>query len=166
MAKPEQENKKTYKKILGKMVGKQFTDPDVEFDEEAYDRAGEMVGNKLHQINLYQHLGWESLQKDIVASANMGARAVFIDPITNLTAGMSASQANEHLTGITRDLSAMAMDMDLVIFLFCHLKAPEGNLSQDQRNRAYKEGRFHQLGNCPHERGGSVLSSQFAGSRA
>lgn len=166
MAKPEQENKKTYKKVAGKIVGKQFDDPDVPFDEEAYDRAGDIIGDKLHLVNLYQHLGWDSLQKDIVASAAKGARAVFIDPITNLTAGMSASEANEHLTGITRDLSAMAHDLDLVVFVFCHLKAPDGNISTEARSKAYREGRYHQLGNAPHERGGTVSSAQFAGSRA
>lgn len=166
MAKPEQENSKTYKKIAGKVVGRQFDDPDMDFDKEAFDRAGDIIGDKLHLVNLYQHLGWESLQKDIVASAAQGSRAVFIDPITNLTAGMSASEANDHLAGITRDLSAMALDLDLVVFVFCHLKAPEGNLSADARAKAYREGRYHQLGNCPHERGGSVMSNQFAGSRA
>lgn len=166
MAKPEQENKKTYKKVCGKVVGKQFTDPDVHFDEEAYDEAGAVLDGKLHLLNLYQHLGWDSLQKDIVASVSNGARAVFIDPITNLTAGMSAAEANEFLTGVTRDLSSMALDMDIAVFLFCHLKSPEGNLSVQQREKLYNQGKYHQLGNCPHERGGNVLSSQFAGSRA
>ena len=40
----------------------------------------------------------------------------------------------------------MALDLDIVIFIFCHLKAPA-------------------IGD-PHERGGKVQSHQFAGSRA
>jgi twinkle protein len=166
MAKPEQENKNTYKKVCGKVVGRHFTDPDKEFDFDAYDRAGKVIENKLTMVDLYQHLGWDSLQKDIVAAANFGCKAVFIDPITNLTAGMHAADVNTLLTGVARDLSAMAKDLGLVVFIFCHLKAPEGNISFDQRAKHYREGRYHGLGNCPHERGGSVLSSQFAGSRA
>ena len=38
------------------------------------------------------------------------------------------------------------MDLNIAVFIFCHLKAPESG--------------------DPHERGGKVLSSQFAGSRA
>ena len=166
MAKPEQETKKTYKKILGKIVGRQFDDPDVPFDDEAFDEAGKVVGNKLHLIDLYQHMGWETLKNDIMTSVSYGARAVFIDPITNLTAGMPSAQANEFLTGVTRDLSAMAMDMNIVVFLFCHLKAPDGSIAEDKRDRYYREKRYHQLGSCPHERGGTVFSSQFSGSRA
>jgi twinkle protein len=60
----------------------------------------------------------------------------------------------------------MALDLDIVIFIFCHLKAPEGNLSKDQRMNAYAKGKYTSLGNAPHELGGDVLSAQFAGSRA
>ena len=54
----------------------------------------------------------------------------------------------------------------MVIFIFCHLKSPEGNLNNDVRLSKYSKEIYYDLGNCPHEMGGSVLSSQFAGSRA
>ena len=146
MAKPEEANKKTYKLLAGKMEGKVFHDPNKEFDYEAYDRAGEALAGKLAMVNLYQHLGWESLEADIRAAAAWGAKAVFIDPITNLTNGMESGEANVALQKYAQEASAMALDLGIVIFLFCHLKAPAGG-----------EG---------HERGGAVLSTQFAGSRA
>lgn len=146
MAKPEEANKKTYKLLAGKVVGKIFHDPKVDFDYEAYDRAGEILHGKLSMVNLYQHLGWESLKDDIIAAAEWGAKAVFVDPITNLTNGIEAANANVKLQEVAQDISAMAMDLGLVCFLFCHLKAP--------------------LAGPDHEHGGSVLSSQFAGSRA
>lgn len=166
MAKPEEANKKTYKMMCNKMVGKVFTDPDVEFDYEAYDKAGEMLKGKLMMVDLYQHLGWESLKKDIISAASMGAKAIFIDPITNLTNGMNAADANTALADIAQDLSAMALDLDIVVFIFCHLKAPEGNISKDVRAKKYREGEYTNLGQCPHEFGGTVMSAQFAGSRA
>lgn len=146
MAKPEEANAKTYKLVAGKLVGKVFHDPKVEFDYEAYDRAGDMLKDNLCMINLYQHLGWESLQADIRAAAVAGCKAVFIDPITNLTNGLSAADANTKLQEIAQELAAMALDLDIVIFIFCHLRNPESGL--------------------PHDRGGKVLTSQFAGSRA
>ena len=97
-------------------------------------------------LDLYQHIGWESLRQDIFEATEYGIDAVFIDPITNLTNGMNASAANEKLQEIAQDISAIALDLNLAIFLFCHLKNPEGGPS--------------------HERGGKILSSQFAGSRA
>lgn len=166
MAKPEEANKKTYKLMAGKIVGKVFHDPDRDFDFEAYDRAGEVLKGKLAMVNLYQHLGWESLKEDIYAAAGWGAKAIFIDPITNLTNGMDAALANIKLQEIAQELAAMALDLNIVVFIFVHLKAPEGNISKDARLKSYENGRYIGLGNCPHELGGDVSSNQFAGSRA
>lgn len=166
VAKPEEETKKTYKLMANKMVGGVFHDPDVEFDYEAFDKAGKMLEDKLYMVDLYQHMGWDTLKTDIIHAANEGVKAVFIDPITNLTAGMNAADANTFLTGFAREISAISKDKKIVTFLFCHLKAPEGNISYDQRQKKYNEQIYHGLGNCPHEKGGSVESAQFAGSRA
>lgn len=146
MAKPEEANKKTYKLMCGKAVGKVFHDPNIQFDYDAYDRAGELLRGKLKLINIYQHLGWETLKADIVFAATNGADAVFIDPITNLTNGMNAADANTKLQEVAQELSAMAKDLNIVIFIFCHLRNKEGGKS--------------------HDRGGEVLTSEFAGSRA
>lgn len=166
LVKPEQSNKQSYKKIAGKLVGKKFDDPDTDFDYDAYDRAGKLLEDKLYMVDLYQHVGWETLKVDIVAAAGLGVKAVFIDPITNLTNGMSSSDANSKLGEIAQDLAAMAKDLDIVIFIFCHLKAPEGSISKEVRQKKYSQGTYTQLGNCPHEFGGDVMSSQFAGSRS
>lgn len=146
LAKPEEANNKTYKLLAGKIAGKIFHDPEIEFDYEAYDAAGEVLAGKVALVNLYQHLGWESLQDDIRAAAADGCKAIFIDPITNLTNGMNAADANTKLQEIAQSLAAMALDLNVVIFIFCHLKAPDNGPD--------------------HEHGGKVLSSQFAGSRA
>lgn len=146
MAKPEEANAKTYQLMCGKIAGRIFHDPEIEFDYDAYDEASKVIGDKLCVLNLYQHLGWETLKADIYYAVSQGCRAVFIDPITNLTNGTSAGETNTVLQEIAQELSAMAKDLDIVIFIFCHLKAPES-------------------GN-PHERGGHVMSHQFAGSRA
>lgn len=146
VAKPEQNNLITYKKLAGKVVGKVFTDPNIQFEDDAYDKAGELLGNQLCMINLYQHLGWASLKEDIKAAVAEGVKAVFIDPITNLTNGMDSASANTHLQEVAQELSSMALDLDIVIFIMCHLRNPDG-------------GPEHTLG-------GKVLTSQFAGSRA
>lgn len=146
LAKPEESNNKTYKLVAGKLTGKFFHDPTKEFDVDAYDAAGEVLQDHLFMLNLYQHMGWESLKTDIREAALDGCKAIIIDPITNLTNGMNAADANTKLQEIAQELAAMALDLNVVIFIFCHLRNPDGG--------------------PPHERGGEVLSSQFAGSRA
>lgn len=146
LAKPEEANRKTYKMIVGKVAGRIFHDPTVEFDYDAYDKASELVGDNLCVLNLYQHLGWDSLRADILTAASQGCKAIFIDPITNLVNGINAGETNTILQEIAQELAALALDLDILIFIFCHLKAPESGGA--------------------HERGGKVLSHQFAGSRA
>jgi twinkle protein len=146
LAKPEEANKKTYKMVAGKLVNKVFHDPNVEFDEKAYDEAGEFIKGNLVLLDLFQHIGWETLERDIRDAANNGVKAAFIDPITNLTNGMEPSAANTKLQEIAQDLSALALQLDIVIFIFCHLRNPDGGPD--------------------HSHGGKVLTSQFAGSRA
>ncbi len=146
MAKPEEANKKTYKLVAGKMVSRVFHDPRVEFDNAAYDRAGEIIRGKMLLLNLYQHVGWGTLEGDIRHAAAEGCKAIFVDPITNLTNGMNAADANVELQKISQEMAALALDLQVVIFIFCHLRNPEGGPE--------------------HSYGGKVLPSQFAGSRA
>lgn len=146
VASPEEVNKKTIKLVLGKVAGRHFHDPNKEFDFEAYDKAAKLIGNNLGLLDVYQHLGWDTLKLDIQQAATEGVKAFFIDPITNLTNHASPGEANTLLQGFAQDLAAMSKDLDLITFLFCHLKAPDSGQS--------------------HERGGEVLSHQFAGSRA
>jgi len=147
MAKPEEANVRSVKALAGAMVGRIFHDPSIPFDEEAYDEACEMMKGKLVLLNLYQHIDWETLKGDIVHAAAQGAKAIFIDPITCLTNGMSASERNDALMGISQELASMALDLDVVIFIWCHLnKAPKGV--------------------TPFDRGGKVTTDYFAGSSA
>lgn len=166
MAKPEESNNKTYKLLAGKIVGRVFHDPKVDFDYEAYDKAGEVLKGKVAMLDLFQHMDWAALKNHIHTAVDWGAKAVFIDPITNLTNGMSAADANVQLQAIAQELAAMAKDLNIVVFIFCHLKAPDGNIQKEARMNKYGKGEFVGLGNCPHELGGDVLSAQFAGSRA
>lgn len=145
MAKPEESNKKTYKLLAGKIVGKVFHDPKVAFDEAAYEEAGKVIAENVCMLDLYQNITWEVLKNDIRAAVDEGVKAVFIDPVTNLTNGMSASEANEFLQGFSQEVAAMSKDLDIVIFLFCHLNKPP-------------------KGNTPFDRGGKITTDFFAGS--
>lgn len=166
MACPEEPNAMTYKLLANQITGKIFHDPKVEFDAKSYEQAGEVLKDNLYMLNLYQHLGWTTLKEDIIAAVGEGCKAVFIDPITNLSNGVNAGEANTLLQEFAQELSAMALDLNFTAFLFAHLKASEGQLSEDKRKTYYSKGQYVDLGNCSHEMGGSIYSSQFAGSRA
>lgn len=146
MAALEEVNNKTVKLVLGKRAKAFFHDPKREFSEVKYDQAAAEVNDKLWLLDLYQHADWKTLRSDIVMAAHMGCKAAFIDPITNIINGLSAAETDTVLKEIAPDMSALGRELDMAIFIFCHLKSPESG--------------------PPHEMGGRVYSSQFAGSRA
>ncbi|MCP4364976.1 MAG: toprim domain-containing protein [Planctomycetes bacterium] len=147
LIKPEQDPARTYKQLVGKAAGRIFHDPAIEFDEAAFDRAEPLIGDRALIMDSYQFVDWDNLKEDIRYSVLAeDVKDVIIDPITVFTNQMSSSEANEFLIGMAAELSAMTKDLDFTAYIFCHLKAPESGE--------------------PHERGGNVYSTQFAGSRA
>ena len=147
LAKPEEANKKTTKMLAGKIAGRVFHDPKVEFDFDAYEATRPILNGKVLMVDLYQHLGWESLKDDIIAASSEGAKAIFIDPITNLTNGMSPTDTNTKLQEVSQEIAAMSKDLDFAAFIFCHLNKPP-------------------KGSIPHDRGGKITTDMFAGSSA
>jgi twinkle protein len=145
-AQPEETTKQTFKLVAGKVAKRIFHDPTIPFDYDSYDKVAPMVGENLCLLNLYQSLDWDTLRIDIHSAVEAGCQAVFIDPVTNLTNLVDSGEANTILQGFAQELAFMAKDLNIIVFIFCHLKAP--------------------LHGPPHERGGMVHSSQFAGSRA
>jgi twinkle protein len=145
--KPEEDKAKTYQMLVGKVAGKIFHDPDIEFDQEAFDKAEPLIGDKAIIVDNYQFVDWDNLKDDIrYAVNNENVHDIIIDPVTCFTNHMSASDANEFLVAWAAELAAMAKELQFTSYIFCHLKAP--------------------LAGLPHERGGEVLSTQFTGSRA
>lgn len=147
LAKPEEANVKTHKLLAGQVAGKIFHDPKIEFDLEAYEEAGKRIQDRYCMLDLYQNITWPLLQADIYSAVSQGVKAVFIDPITNLTNGMSSGESNEFLQGFAQDVAALSKDLDIISFLFCHLNKPP-------------------KGTTPFDRGGKITTDFFAGSSA
>lgn len=166
MASFEAPKVKTYKMLAGKLASRFFHDPKKGFDSDAFDEAGEILKNNLAMVDIYQRPEWSQLKDDIIAAAEWGAKAAFIDPITNFTNGMDPGAANTFLQGMAQEVSELSMQLGIVTFLFCHLKASDGQISQEARAAKYAKGIYLDLGNCAHGMGGTLYSDQFAGSRA
>ena len=143
---PEEPVAKSYRLIAGQIAKRRFDDPNIPFDYAEFDKAKGILSPNLRLLDLYQSLDWNILRGDIQDAVLDGCQAVFIDPITNLTNGIDAASSNTILQEFAQELAFMAKDLNIMIFMFCHLKAP--------------------LTGASHERGGKVFSSQFAGSRA
>lgn len=146
VVKPEESNIRTLQGVVGKLVDGIFHDPAIPFDYDKFDKGVALLDDNLVMLNLYQELTWDGLKTDIRSAVADGCRSVYIDPITVLSNGINAAEANTLLQKMAQELAQMAMDLQILVHLFCHLKSPDNGPS--------------------HERGGMVQSHQFAGSRA
>lgn len=167
----EEQPEETLKKVAGKFFKKDFVNPErvvfinsegkevdvwgeeiknreIFFTQEELREAIDSVGNNLILYNNYGRCHWEELKGAIRHAVLVEhVKDIFIDPITRLTAGMSASDANTELETFADEISKMSQDLGFTYYCFCHLKAPPPPAK-------------------PHEMGGKVFSSQFRGSRA
>lgn len=171
MFKFEEENHITCQKVAGKFYHKEFTNAEKVlvrdeqgiyrdvwgeaklptdrgyFTQEELIEATEAVGDNVIYYSNYGRAVWDEVKGGIRHAVLVeGAEDVIIDPITRLTQGMSASEANTELERFSDEISKMAKDLGFTYYCFCHLNKPERGE--------------------PHEFGGKVQSAQFAGSRA
>lgn len=145
--KPEESEEGTLRRMAGAAVGKIFHDPKIEVDPEDVDRAAALLAGKLFVLERNQTPRWEEIRQ-LMREAFLvrGIKYFFIDPITNLTSGMSHSERDSFLHQMTRELAEDAKSLGYTVFLFCHLKTPKDGLS-------WAEGRI-------------AVAEDFSGSRA
>lgn len=167
----EEENEITCKKIAGKRYHKDFVNAEKVmipqedgtyrdiwgdevfegqrgyFKQEELIAATDEVGDSVIYYNNYGRAVWDELKGAIRHAVIVeGCEDIFIDPITRLVQGMSASEANQELERFSDEISKLAKELGFTYYCFCHLNKPEAGK--------------------PHEFGGQVQSAQFAGSRA
>ena len=168
----EEQPAETLKKVAGKMYKRDFVNPekiifinqdgkehDVWGDEipenlrhtfytkDDLEKAIDGVGENIVLYNNYGRCAWDELKGAIRHAVLVeGVKDVFIDPITRLTSGMTAAEANTELERFADEISKMSQDLGFTYYCFCHLKAPDFG--------------------APHEEGGRVRSTQIRGSRA
>lgn len=167
----EEENKITCQKVAGKRYHKDFTNAEKVmypqgdgtfkdiwgnevhegmrgyFQQDELIEATDSVGDNIIYYNNYGRAVWDEVKGAIRHAVLVeGCLDIFIDPITRLVQGMSASDANVELERFSDEISKLAKELGFTYYCFCHLNKPETGK--------------------PHEFGGQVQSAQFAGSRA
>ena len=147
LVKPEEPMSGTLRRLAGKAVGKVFWDPKIPYTKEEFQEGKDLIGNRAYIYDCYQGTDWEQVKREIRVYSSFESKGlVILDPLTCFTVGMSMGEQNEKLVSIASEFAALAKELNFVGVIFCHLNRPDSGL--------------------PHERGGKVLSVQFAGSRA
>lgn len=138
---------RTLKGIAGKFVGKAFHKPDGSYtQQELADAVADLDG----KVYLYNHstsgTDWDSIKRSIrYMVVSCGVKDIFLDNLTVMVAHLPASEANDEVNRIAKEIAQLIQELDFTLYGFSHLNAPSNGPS--------------------HERGGKVLESQFTGSR-
>jgi len=137
----------TAKGIAGKFVGKAFHRPDLGYTQEEITEAIDTLGDK---VFLYNHpvsgTEWDDIKKSIrYMVVSLGVKDIFLDNLTVMVAHLPASEANDEVNRIAKEIKDLLQELDFTLYGFSHLNPPAKGAS--------------------HEEGGKVLESQFTGSR-
>lgn len=144
------------KATAGKLKHKQFHNPEHvkqgKFTQEDLTEAVTELKGKMIMFNAsFADVGignmWDRLKPAIRhAVVQEGVKDVFIDPITQLTDGMTPSETETELRRFSNEIQGMAQELGFFYYCFAHLKEPP-------------QGKTH-------EEGGAIKVAQFRGSRA
>jgi len=138
---------RTLKGIAGKFHGKPFHKPDANFtQEELRDAISQLDG----KVFLYSHAtsgtDWDSIKRSIrYMVVSCGVKDIFLDNLTVMVAHLSASEANDEINRVAKEIKELLQELDFTLYGFSHLNSPSTGPA--------------------HEMGGKVLESQFTGSR-
>lgn len=144
------------KAVAGKLKNKQFHNPEHvdqgKFTQEDLTKAVKELDGKIIMFKAsFADVGagnmWDRLKPAIRHAVVVeGVKDVFIDPITQLTDGLTPSETETELRRFSNEIQGMAQELDFFYYCFAHLKEPP-------------QGKTH-------EEGGAVKVAQFRGSRA
>jgi twinkle protein len=138
---------KTLKGIAGKFVGKPYHRPDLGFTQDEIKADIDKLDGKVFLYNhAYSGTDWDSIKKAIrYMVVSEGVKDIFLDNLTVMVAHLPASEANDEVNRIAKEIKDLLQELDFTLYGFSHLNAPVKGES--------------------HEMGGKVLESQFTGSR-
>lgn len=141
----EEKAKGSLKKLIGGIMNKPIHLPDCDYDMNEARRVGKSLEGK---VEFYDGLteDWEEVKANIRYFASKGIKFYFIDPLSALVEHLSASEGNQALGLVMRDMRRFRVEQGLTFFSVNHLNNPPAGKD--------------------HGAGGKVYGSQFSGSRA
>jgi twinkle protein len=139
---------KTAKKLASKQAKKDFTRPDVAYEDSELRDTLMSLDGKVRFYDRGASRDWEDIRIAIEEMHLLDGINIFIiDPLTALISKYNSSEANEKLNLIMTDCSDLVSKFPITLFFYSHVN-PKPKSS------------------TPHEKGARVYSSEFTGSRA
>jgi twinkle protein len=136
--------------ISGKVDSVTYHVPDTDFDRDQFRETAMKLSENIElwdsEESVDPETDWAAMKIMIKSKAHY-LDNVFIDNLTTLSEGMTATDRNDFIGQLAKDCVDMGKKFNITFFLYSHLNAPDKNAR-------------------PHESGGQVKPNQFTGSRA
>lgn len=132
--------------VMNKPLHLPSCEPGTGYDPVELDRVIDSFGDLVHIYDPDEYTGWKDIEATIRYMASLGVKYVFIDPLSALTAHLSASDANQYLGEAMWKIKQLTKQLDITVFHINHLNNPQSGKD--------------------HGAGGKVYAGQFTGSKA
>jgi twinkle protein len=136
----------TLRSLAGQIIGAPVHLPDCKYNEAELESAIQSLDGLVHIYDHHGYRDWDDIERAMSYMAHLGVKYQFIDPLSGLTAHLSASDANTYLNNAMFVMSKVTQSLDISVFHVNHLNNP--------------------VSGADHGAGGKVYGSQFTGSRA
>ena len=146
----EETNAESLRYLCGKVDGIPYHVPDLKYDVNGFRSTAEKLSDHITLYDSSSSYGgpedvWEGIKMALL-SMHSDVDVFVLDNMTALTEGLTATEKNEFIGMVAKELADIAIQHNILVVVFSHLNAPTQGPS--------------------HENGGKVLENQFTGSRA
>lgn len=125
----EEETQDTVVTMAGKLVGKRFDSPDIEYDEEERIAAVKML-EESECLYLYDHFGHDDYEAIKAVIRHMvvgyGCEVIFLDHITSFTDGLGI-ESNALAEKMMKELSSMARELKFNLQVISHVRKSDSS---------------------------------------
>lgn len=132
----------TMKKIVGGIIGVPLHIPGIKIDGELQAKIDSVIDSFGDRLLLYDCQGFrdiEDIENTIRYLSSIGVEYFFLDPLTAVTAELSATEANERLNSFCAMLGGLVIALNICVFLVTHLNNPKVGKAHSEGGRVSGE---------------------------
>ncbi len=126
----EEEAQDTVVDIAGKMVGKCFNSPDIEYNKGERDAAIQDLQDS-NCLFMYDHFGHDDYDAIRAVVRHMvvghGCEVIFLDHITAFTDGLPTSESNSLMERLMKELASMTRELKFNLQVVSHIRKSDNS---------------------------------------
>jgi len=129
----EESPEATLRQLTGYIMGERIHLPNAVYDpKKAQAIAQGLDGKAMIYDSSYFNRKWENIEQACRQFVSLGARVIFIDPVSALVTGSNSSDANTALGVIMDDMTNLVKELPVTIVMVNHLNNPKTGVGHEE----------------------------------